>query len=338
MFIFIGCMIAGILVGYMGRRVPFPWISLIITGLIWILLFLLGWEVGHKEEVINSLPVLGGDALLLTLAALLGSCLAAWGLGKAVEKRSARKMVSSCDAEAVSDVDVTSSNSFINLFSVHASASPVVQDGQPENTGGESALKGSLYIVGCFACGIWCGYCGWLSLERCCGDLSFYALCALMCSVGISIGHRPDALCRFRTLNPRLALLPLATIGGTLVGCGVMSLFLRYTAADCLAVGAGMGYYSLSSILITGSKGAELGTVALLSNIIREIVTLLCAPLLVRLFGRLAPISAGGATTADTTLPIILGCSGQSYAMLSVYHGFVVDFSVPFMVMLFCSL
>ncbi len=329
MFIFIGCMIAGILVGYAGRRISLPWISSIITGLIWILLFLLGWEVGHKEEVINSLPVLGGDALLLTLAALLGSCLAAWGLEKVVEKRSARKMVSSCDSLP---------DSSIAFSPVHASASLVAQDGQPENAGEGNALKGSLYIVGCFACGIWCGYCSWLPLERWCGDLSFYALCALMCCVGISIGHRPDALRQFRTLNPGLALLPLATIGGTLVGCGVMSLFVRYTAADCLAVGSGMGYYSLSSILITGSKGAELGTVALLSNIIREIITLLCAPLLVRFFGRLTPISAGGATTADTTLPIILRCSGQPYAMLSVYHGFVVDFSVPFMVMLFCSL
>ena len=104
-----------------------------------------------------------------------------------------------------------------------------------------------------------------------------------------------------------------------------------------MAVGSGFGYYSLSSILITESKGAELGTIALLSNIIREIITLLFAPLLVRFFGNLAPISAGGATTADTTLPIITRYSGQKYAMLSIYHGFVVDFSVPFLVTLFCS-
>ena len=105
-----------------------------------------------------------------------------------------------------------------------------------------------------------------------------------------------------------------------------------------MAVGAGFGYYSLSSILITESKGAALGTIALLSNIVREIITLLLAPLLARWFGSLAPISAGGATSADTTLPIITRVSGDEFAIVSVYHGFVVDFSVPFLVTLFCSL
>ncbi|MGL5957681.1 MAG: lysine exporter LysO family protein, partial [Phocaeicola sp.] len=98
------------------------------------------------------------------------------------------------------------------------------------------------------------------------------------------------------------------------------------------------GYYSLSSIFITEYRGAELGTVALISNILREIITLLCAPLLVRWFGKLAPISAGGATTMDTTLPIITRTAGEELVVLSIFHGFVVDFSVPFLVTLFCSL
>ena len=100
-----------------------------------------------------------------------------------------------------------------------------------------------------------------------------------------------------------------------------------------MAVGAGFGYYSLSSIFITEYKGPELGTIALLSNITREIITLLFAPLLVRWFGNLAPIS-----TMDTTLPIITRYSGQSFVVVSIFHGFVVDFSVPFLVTLFCSI
>ncbi|MFI3322463.1 MAG: lysine exporter LysO family protein, partial [Rikenellaceae bacterium] len=110
------------------------------------------------------------------------------------------------------------------------------------------------------------------------------------------------------------------------------------TAADTMAVGAGFGYYSLSSIFITEYKGAELGTIALLSNIIRELITLLLAPLLVVWFGRLAPISAGGATTMDTTLPIITRFSGEEFVVLSIFHGTVVDFTVPFLVPFFCSI
>ena len=57
-----------------------------------------------------------------------------------------------------------------------------------------------------------------------------------------------------------------------------------------------------------------------------------------RRFGKLAPISVGGATTMDTTLPIITRVSGQSLVIVSIYHGFVVDFTVPFLVTFFCSL
>jgi uncharacterized membrane protein YbjE (DUF340 family) len=128
------------------------------------------------------------------------------------------------------------------------------------------------------------------------------------------------------------------TAAGTLAGVAVISLLLPHrTVADCLAVGSGFGYYSLSSIFITQYKGAELGTVALVANIMREICALLLAPLLVRYFGKLAPISVGGATTMDTTLPIITRCSGEEYAIVAIYHGCIMDFSVPFLVTLFCS-
>ena len=199
-------------------------------------------------------------------------------------------------------------------------------------------MKGSLIIVGFFLLGIgagrWCG----LPSDWPLADVSFVTLCALMACVGFSVGHDPDTLARVRALNPGLALLPLCTIVGTLAGCAAASLLTPHSAAEGMAVGAGFGYYSLSSILITGSKGAALGTVALISNIIREIITLLCAPLLARWFGTLAPIAAGGATTADTTLPVIIRSSGNDMAVVSIYHGFVVDFSVPFLVTFLCSL
>lgn len=200
-------------------------------------------------------------------------------------------------------------------------------------------MKGSLIIVGFFALGVLCGMYRLIPYDFTQGNLSFYALCALMFSVGISVGNDPQTLRNFRSLNPRLVFLPVMTILGTLAGCAVVSLFFSHrSVADCMAVGSGFGYYSLSSIFITEYKGPELGTIALLSNITREIITLLFAPLLVRWFGNLAPISAGGATTMDTTLPIITRYSGQSFVVVSIFHGFVVDFSVPFLVTLFCSI
>ena len=200
-------------------------------------------------------------------------------------------------------------------------------------------MKGSLIIVGFFVLGALCGVYHLIPYDFTQSKLSFYALCALMFSVGVSVGNDPQTLRNFRSLNPRLIFLPVMTILGTLAGCAEVSLFPSHrSVTDCMAVGAGFGYYSLSSIFITEYKGPELGTIALLSNITREIITLLFAPLLVRWFGNLAPISAGGATTMDTTLPIITRYSGQSFVVVSIFHGFVVDFSVPFLVTLFCSI
>ena len=198
-------------------------------------------------------------------------------------------------------------------------------------------MKGSLIIVGFFVAGIVCGLMGWLPPQG--SDVSFVTLCALLFTVGITVGNNTTLLRSFKRLDPRLMLLPLMTIVGTLAATAVAALALPgRSLTDCLAVGSGFGYYSLSSILITQYRGPELGTVALLANIIREVITLLGAPLLVRYFGPLAPISAGGATTMDTTLPIITRTSGQDFVILSLFHGFLVDFSVPFLVTFFCSL
>ena len=183
-------------------------------------------------------------------------------------------------------------------------------------------MKGSLIIIGFFVLGCLSGLSD-ITFNITDTDISFYALCALMFSVGISIGNDPQTIKNFRALNPRLIFLPVMTILGTLAGTVLASLILPHRSlTECMAVGS----------------GAELGTIALLSNITREIITLLAAPLLVRWFGNLAPISSGGATTMDTTLPIITRYSGQEFVVVSIFHGFVVDFSVPFLVTFFCSI
>lgn len=199
-------------------------------------------------------------------------------------------------------------------------------------------MKGSLIIVGFFVLGIIVGLCNVIPDSFVNSDVSYYALCCLMFCVGISIGCDTSVLKSFKEVNPRLMMLPIMTIMGTLAGCAAVSILLGHRQlTDCLAIGSGFGYYSLSSIFITQYRGAELGTIALLANISREILTLLCAPLLAKYFGRLAPISVGGATTMDTTLPIITRYSGESFIIVSIFHGFCVDFSVPFLVTFFCS-
>ena len=208
-------------------------------------------------------------------------------------------------------------------------------------------MKGSLIVVGFFALGCLLGWSGWLPRVVVENDFTRYVLYLLMALVGISIGSDRQLNDILRSIRPRLLLVPLATIVGTLSFSALVSLFITpWSPFDCLAVGSGFAYYSLSSILITELKtptlgeqlAAELGTIALIANIIREIFALLGAPLFVKWFGRLAPICAGGATTMDTTLPIITRCCGKDLVFVSIFHGILVDFSVPFFVSFFCSL
>ena len=169
-------------------------------------------------------------------------------------------------------------------------------------------------------------------------DVSFVALCGLLFCVGLGIGMNPDTKRDLRSINPRYALLPLVTILGSWLGAVVAWLILHRGFAETMAINSGFAYYSLSSIFITEFRGVELGTIALLANIIREMIALLLAPLLAKVFGPLAPITAGGATSMDTTLPIITHTIGDRYTALSIYHGFVVDFTVPFLVTMWCLL
>ena len=200
-------------------------------------------------------------------------------------------------------------------------------------------MKGSITIVSFFIAGVLLGRFIDIPAILTAEAPTLYALYALMFLVGISIGSDKKALQALKQQNLKIILVPLATIIGTLIGSALISFALSgRSITNCLAVGSGFGYYSHSSIFITQYKGAELGTIALVSNITRELIALLAAPLLVRYFGKLAPISAGGATTADTTLPIITKFCGKEFVIISIVHGITVDLSVPFLVTFFCTI
>ena len=89
-------------------------------------------------------------------------------------------------------------------------------------------MKGSLIIVGFFLLGTLCGMFHLLPSDLSQSNISFHALCALMFSVGISIGNDPQTLRNFRSLNPRLVLLPVATILGTLSAAALVRLILPH--------------------------------------------------------------------------------------------------------------
>lgn len=89
--IIIGLMLTGVATGYLLRKRKVRFVQHLITGLIWVLLFLLGAEVGNNPTVIHGLHTLGLEALLLSLFAILGSSLAAGGLWQYIVRSNRKK-------------------------------------------------------------------------------------------------------------------------------------------------------------------------------------------------------------------------------------------------------
>jgi len=194
-------------------------------------------------------------------------------------------------------------------------------------------MKSSLIIFAFFVAGVMAGLSGMIPQGFDFEKFGNYALYLLMFLAGISIGSDKNSWKVLATHNYKIIWVPVSIVLGTLAGSALVALILpTLTLRESLAVGAGFGYYSLSSVFITQLHSQSLGIVALLSNIFREVATLLATPILVSYFGNLAGIASGGATAMDTTLPVISRFSGKSYAIISVFSGIVLTILVPFLV------
>jgi uncharacterized membrane protein YbjE (DUF340 family) len=194
-------------------------------------------------------------------------------------------------------------------------------------------MRFSLVLLGLFMLGVVFGTTGFAPQFLLIDGVSMQLVRVLLLLVGLGMGLDPQFFTYLRHVNLRMLLVPIGGALGSLLGAGLVALVLPgLSVRDGAAVGAGMGYYSLSSILIGQVRGAELGVVALISNILREVSTLLLAPLLVRVGGKLAPIASAGATSSDTTLPVIQRYTDSATTLIAVVNGLVLTLLVPILV------
>ena len=190
-------------------------------------------------------------------------------------------------------------------------------------------MKESIIVLFFFSVGVLGGRldllpAGWLGLVHEASNLAVYAMLA---AVGMSLGFDSRAWRILRDLKGWVVLVPLMIIVGTFLGGVAAWAMLDMSFRDVMAVAAGFGYYSLSSMLINQLADVSLGSMALISNMVRELVTLLFAPV----FGGLGPLSAAGAAS-DTCLPAIIRTSGERNTILGIFSGMVLTIAVPIFV------
>ena len=171
----------------------------------------------------------------------------------------------------------------------------------------------------------------WLNL------LTNYSLAVLLFGVGIDIGASRKIIEDLRLMGWKLIMIPLLIAFGSLLGSILTGLIFGFAAGESAAVGAGFGWYSLSGVLISKLHSAELGSLAFLTNVFRELLTVMILPLVAKYFGSLAAIAPGGATTMDVTLPLVKESGGEAVVIPAFVSGAVLSTLVPILVPLFLN-
>lgn len=159
-------------------------------------------------------------------------------------------------------------------------------------------------------------------------SLSSFGLCVLLFFIGIDIGFSKDIGKNLKTMSKKVLLLPFIAIIGSLVGGFVASFVLALTAKECIAVAAGMGWYSFSAIEL-GQVNPYLGGVALLTNIFRELLSIIFVPLIAVKIGSYESVATCGATAMDSVLPIINRSNPPKISIVAFYSGLVISILVP---------
>ncbi len=163
-------------------------------------------------------------------------------------------------------------------------------------------------------------------------NYSTAALVILIFCVGIELGHNRAIWRKLYDMGWRIILVPVFIALGSLSGALIMGFMLHYAPYESLAVGAGFGWYSLSGVLIDRLYSTQLGVVAFLTNVWREVLTFIILPFIGKYFTKLLTVAPGGATTMDTTLPLVLRYGGKEIAAIGFLSGVILSMLVPFLV------
>lgn len=165
------------------------------------------------------------------------------------------------------------------------------------------------------------------------------ALDVMIFIAGIEIGSNRGILKRICNVHSALLALaiPLAVACGSICGALLLGHIAGLSAYDSLLVGGGLGWYSFSSVVISAMYSTEIGTVAFLANMIREISGFFLIPLLVRVHKFLA-LAPSGAATMDSGLPVVIKYTNLHVGMYSFINGLVLTLIVPVLISWLLSL
>lgn len=154
----------------------------------------------------------------------------------------------------------------------------------------------------------------------------------LMFLVGISIGLNRGLVDKMKKYHIKIFIIPFGIIIGSLLGGIVCSFISGIELNTSTAIASGLGWYSLSGVMVSEFAGATLGSITFLSNLMREIFSFFCIPLIAKYLNYPTCIAPAGATSEDTTLPMLIKYTNEETVVLSVINGMLCSAAVPILI------
>lgn len=138
------------------------------------------------------------------------------------------------------------------------------------------------------------------------------------------------------SLSLKTLAIPALVVIGSLVGGVVASALSHQPMSIALALSSGFGWFTLSGVLVAKYLGSLYGTVALLTDLFRELLAITLLYCMGSRFSRPC-IGASGATALDSTLPIIKQTCLPLEIPVAMISGFLLTLTAPFLITFFLT-
>ncbi|MGO3741877.1 lysine exporter LysO family protein [Kerstersia sp.] len=162
---------------------------------------------------------------------------------------------------------------------------------------------------------------------------SWTLLLILIVLVGVDLGQVD---LKGRLWSFKAFATPLLVVLGSLLGACAAAWVTGEALQTALALASGFGWFSLSSVMIGDALGQDYGTIALMTDLLRELLAIV----ILYMAGMRYPLPAVGsaaATALDTTLPIVKQTCAPDIVPLALVSGFILTVLAPLMIMAFLA-
>ncbi|CAA7600719.1 Lysine exporter LysO [Acididesulfobacillus acetoxydans] len=344
-------LLLGVLCGWkawLPRRILYQSSRMVTLG-VFFLLLTMGIRIGADRTILGRLGSYGFQAFLFAVSTVLASLVLVSGFERLSGRRWVHRSEAKVGGSQVLSEDMIEAAPPGGVKSPKETSQPVREAGgkkirgecnrarenrpEPDAEAEKKPLRMIGLILAALAAGILVGLSHLVhGLEQYLTGLTDGALYFTLFSVGLDLGGSKELWREVRSLGWYVLLAPLGVAAAS-VGAGMlMGKLLGWTWREGGAVGAGFGWYSLSGVLITQLDSVALGTVAFLANVFRELLSILLLPLLARRMGVLSLVAPGGATTMDTTLPVIAAVGPPEVVVIALVNGITLSALVPVLV------